>query len=62
VSERVVSAHRLVITLGAAVEGQLTVSLGDGRTSAGARVPTGTSSWRLPALLFIGHPVTLVTP
>ena len=62
VRERVLSAHRVAITLGAPVEGALTVSLGDGRTSAGARVPADTSPWHLPALMFIDRPVTLVTP
>jgi hypothetical protein len=62
VAERVVSAHRVVITLDAPVQGPLSVSLGADRTAAGALVPADASKWRLPSLLFVGWPVALVAP
>jgi hypothetical protein len=38
-------------------EEPLVVSLGDGRDSAGQRVPVEASAWALPALPFVGVPV-----
>ena len=46
------------LVLGEAVEGVLEVSLGAGRSAAGAAVPTDTSAWRLPMLPFVRRPVT----
>jgi hypothetical protein len=48
-------AVRLV--LAAPPVGPLTVSLGEGRSGAGAAVPTDASAWRLPMLPFVDQPV-----
>jgi hypothetical protein len=45
------------LLLGEPAEGALDVSLGQGRSGAGAAVPTDTSAWRLPMLPFVQHPV-----
>ena len=45
------------LLLGESAEGSLAVSLGEGRSAAGAAVPTDTSTWHLPMLLFVKHPV-----
>ena len=45
------------LSLGESAEGPLTVSLGEGRSAAGAAVPTDTSTWHLPMLPFVNHPV-----
>ena len=50
------------LLLGASAEGSLEVSLGEGRSAAGAAVPTDTSAWRLPMLPFVEHPVTGAAP
>ena len=50
------------LVLGESSEGTLDVSLGEGRTGAGAAVPTDTSAWRLPMLPFVAQPVTASTP
>ena len=46
------------LQLGEPAEGALDVSLGEGRSGAGADVPTDTSAWRLPMLPFVEHAVT----
>ena len=48
--------------LGEPAEGALDVSLGEGRSGAGAAVPTDTSDWRLPMLPFVERPVSTATP
>jgi hypothetical protein len=45
------------LLLGESVEGSPSVSLGQGRSGAGAPVPTDTSAWRLPMLPFVNVPV-----
>jgi hypothetical protein len=45
------------LVLGESPEGTLQVSLGEGRSAAGAAVPTDTSAWRLPMLPFVERPV-----
>jgi len=45
------------LVLAAPPAGSLTVSLGEGRSGAGAAVPTDASAWRLPMLPFIAQPV-----
>jgi len=60
--ELVIPPDRVLITLAAPAVGPLTVSLGSGRTAAGVAVPVEDSSWLLPSLMFVSHPVTLVTP
>jgi Carbohydrate esterase, sialic acid-specific acetylesterase len=45
------------LVLAAPPAGPLTVSLGEGRTGAGAAVPTDASAWRLPMLPFVAEPV-----
>jgi len=45
------------LVLAAPPAGPLTVSLGEGRSGAGAAVPTDASAWRLPMLPFIAQPV-----
>ena len=69
------AAGRPVPVLSAAAEGRVirltlvgdavhpcTVSLGEGRTAAGAAVPTDASVWRLPLAPFVGLPVVVATP
>ena len=46
------------LLLGESPEGPLRVSLGQGRSAAGAAVPTDASAWRLPMLPFVRRPVT----
>jgi hypothetical protein len=60
--EQVVPPDRVLITLEAPLEGPLSVSLGAGRTAAGALVPVDGSRWRLPPWMFIARPVATVTP
>lgn len=50
------------LVLGEPAEGPLDVSLGEGRSAAGAAVPTDTSAWRLPMLPFVDRPVVTATP
>ena len=50
------------LQLGEPVEGLLAVSLGEGRSAAGAVVPTDTSDWRLPMLPFVGYAVAASDP
>lgn len=50
------------LLLGEPAEGSLDVSLGEGRSAAGAAVPTDTSAWRLPMLPFVERPVVTATP
>lgn len=50
------------LLLGEPAEGTLEVSLGEGRSAAGAAVPTDTSVWRLPMLPFVERPVTTAAP
>ena len=45
------------LVLAAPPAGPLTVSLGEGRSGAGAAVPTDASAWRLPMLPFVAQPV-----
>ena len=45
------------LVLAAPPAGPLTVSLGEGRSGAGAAVPTDASAWRLPMLPFVAAPV-----
>ena len=50
------------LLLGESAVGTLDVSLGEGRSAAGAAVPTDTSVWRLPMLPFVERPVVSATP
>jgi hypothetical protein len=50
------------LLLGEPAEGSITVSLGEGRSAAGAAVPTDTSAWHLPMLPFVQRPVTTAAP
>jgi hypothetical protein len=50
------------LLLGEPAQGPLEVSLGEGRSAAGAVVPTDTSAWRLPMLPFVDRPVVAATP
>jgi sialate O-acetylesterase len=50
------------LLLGESAEGPVRVSLGEGRSGAGAAVPTDASAWRLPMLPFVDHPVVGATP
>ncbi len=50
------------LLLGEPAEGPLEVSLGEGRSAAGAVVPTDTSAWRLPMLPFVERAVTTAAP
>jgi hypothetical protein len=50
------------LVLGEPAEGALDVSLGEGRSGAGAAVPTDASDWHLPMLPFVGRPVATATP
>ena len=50
------------LRLGESAEGAVDVSLGEGRSAAGAAVPTDTSAWRLPMLPFVGRPVSAAAP
>jgi hypothetical protein len=50
------------LLLGESAEGPLEVSLGEGRSAAGAVVPTDTSAWHLPMLPFVKHPVSSAAP
>ena len=45
------------LVLAATPAGPLTVSLGEGRSAAGAAVPTDDSAWHLPMLPFVAEPV-----
>jgi hypothetical protein len=45
------------LVLAARPAGLVTVSLGEGRSGAGAAVPTDASVWRLPMLPFVAQPV-----
>ena len=47
------------LTLAEAAAGPVTVSLGEGRSGAGAAVPTGSSGWQLPMQPFVGVPVAV---
>jgi len=60
--ELVIPPDRVLLTLAAPAEGPLTVSLGSGRTAAGAAVPVEDSSWLLPCLMFVRWPVALGAP
>jgi hypothetical protein len=48
------------LTLPSGAEGPYSVSLGEGRSAAGAAVPTDISIWRLPMLPFVARPVIAV--
>jgi hypothetical protein len=52
----------VTLTLGEPPAGPCTVSLGAGRSGAGAHVPTDTSAWRLPMLPFVERAVTTAYP
>jgi hypothetical protein len=56
------SGDTVRLVLGEPAEGSLEVSLGEGRSAAGAAVPTDTSVWRLPMLPFVERAVTAATP
>jgi hypothetical protein len=58
----VVPPDDVQVTLTAPLEGPLTVSLGAGRTAAGAAVPVEDSSWLLPPMMFVSQPATRVSP
>jgi len=53
----VTGAASVRIVLAAPVEGPLTLSLGRGRSGAGALVPAQDSAWRLPAQTALHLPV-----
>jgi hypothetical protein len=50
------------LLLGEPVGGTVDVSLGEGRSAAGAPVPTDVSAWRLPMLPFVEQPVSIAVP
>ncbi len=52
------ATNKLLITLGSAASGTITVSLGQGRTGTGATVPTDSSTYNLPAEIFVDYPTT----
>ena len=56
-SALVESGGTVRLTLAVPATGQLTVSLGRGRTGAGVGVPSDPSPWRLPMLPFVDMPV-----
>ena len=58
----VTAPQKVTLTLAKAVRAPLTVSLGGGRTAAGAAVPVESSDWRLPTLMFLRAPVTTRRP
>jgi hypothetical protein len=61
--ESVAAEGRVVrLTLAGDAAGPFTVSLGAGRSAAGAAVPTGSSAWRLPMVPFVGLPVPVAAP
>jgi hypothetical protein len=56
-SVSVVGAHQLRLKLASVPAGELTVSLGEGHTGALNPVPKDSSTWRLPAEMFVREPV-----
>jgi hypothetical protein len=61
--ESVTAEGRVIrLTLDGDAVGPCTVSLGEGRTAAGAAVPTGPSASRLPMAPFIGLPAVVAAP
>jgi hypothetical protein len=62
VTASVSTADTVTLLLAAPASPPLTVSVGSGRESAGQPVPAEGSAWALPARMFVGAPVTLVSP
>ncbi|HTK03638.1 MAG TPA: sialate O-acetylesterase [Alphaproteobacteria bacterium] len=54
------SSNQLLISLVTAATGTITVSLGEGHTGTGATVPTDSSTYNLPAEIFVNQATTLL--
>lgn len=56
-----IASNQLKITLSSAASGTITVSLGEDRTGTGATVPTDSSTYNLPAEIFVDYSVSVTS-
>lgn len=61
-SAQVVGQDEVLLSLAARAAGDITVSLGEGRTGTGASVPTDSSTYNLPGEVFVDRAVKLKNP